>query len=576
MDVLTIADKFIVLRGTKDAETKYRKEVSKRIIEKFGKGPFVTEIIAEILIFCQQYFISEFEAICQEEKSYLFFKDVFWLHENAAELRRSEHFHTLPEGLDKAYIGGYRRVLKMILEQGCVVEMVTGEKRNELFKKRSFEVLNNLLFLGEMIYRFGESIAEQKMVEDITDITFDSHNLYHLERRHHYESIFAHITKELEKTKDDFIIDPAGETDFKDAVLRSTGIDYDKLKEVIYILYVHFELEPGDCLSASRDNFIKDICSHTTLAPAVVEEFLSGLTLTKENKLSITELIRRPHSLNRYLYRPLLLWSINGKPFYILGLHSLFEAENSLVLNAIPWGKFPQEWEQWPTFKEYVDRKKDAHDKWLDDKVEEIIKDCQLMYDRKVVKLTTKKTSYKITGKNLGEIDFLIISPVTKKILVTECKHLVGRYDMVNWQQDFEHFTKDGKTLSYNSRIKEKVKWLQQNMDVLEQHFQRKYEDPSLNLKDYTVEGIFIINTPTFYMYNADFRIYTFHHLRDVLLGEYEDPTFLIWIDGDEHLTSYSIKYPYFRKPKMLYYEYDDDDEEVDKYGYPIKKTPET
>jgi hypothetical protein len=313
MNVFTIADKFIVLKGTKDAEPKYRTEISKRMIEKFGKGPFPTEIIIDILIFCQQYFISEFEAICQKEKSYLFFKDVLWLHESASELRRSEHFHSLAEGLDKAYIGGYRRVLKMILEQGCALEMLSGEKRDEAFKKRSFEILNDLFFLGEMIYRFSESIAEQKMVEDITDISFDSNNLYHLERRHHYECIFHHITNELEKTKDDFVIDAAGEADFKNAVLSATGIDYDKLKETIYILYIKFNLEPGDCAAVSRDNFIRDIANHTELDPAIIEEFLSGLTLNRENRLTIAELVRRPHSLNRFLYRPFLLWGVNGK-----------------------------------------------------------------------------------------------------------------------------------------------------------------------------------------------------------------------------------------------------------------------
>lgn len=65
---------------------------------------------------------------------------------------------------------------------------------------------------------------------------------------------------------------------------------------------------------------------------------------------------------------------------------------------------------------------------------------------------------------------------------------------------------KDG----YNIRIKGKVEWMRQHLLLLEEHFQYKYPEASISLEGYTVEGIFFINTPTFYMYNSDFRIYTF------------------------------------------------------------------
>lgn len=560
MNVFDVAGKYTVLRGNKTAEPKYRIELSARIVNEFGKGPFATEAIPQILTFCQNYYIAKFEDLCFKETSYTYYKEIMWLHEQAAQLRRSEHFHLLPAGLDKAYIGGYRRILKMILEQGCTVKMITGEKRDENFRNRMSHILNDLLYLGEMIFRFTESIAEQAMVEDMTDITFDANNLYHLERRHHYEFVFEHITNELEKAKDDFIIDTNGHTDFKQAILQCFNIDYDKFIEVIHILHIHFKLEPGDCFSASKDNFIKDVANHAGKDEKTIQQFLSGLTLCQQNRMPISTLIYKPYSLNRFLYRPFLIWMINSKPFYVLGLYSLDEAENSLILNAIPWGKYPDEWANNQSFKLHVDRKKDEHDKWLDNRVEKIIKETELMYDRNVKKLMAKGKSVPITGKNLGEIDFLIISPVTRKILVTECKHLLGRYDMVNWRQDYEHFTKDGKTLSYNSRLKGKVQWLNENFDILEQHFQLKYKNSTLSLKGYTIEGVFVINTPTFYMYNSDFRIYTYHHFKDVLLGAYVDPTFTAWVEKEEGSIQYFIKYPYLRKPNLLYFELLDED----------------
>jgi len=117
-----------------------------------------------------------------------------------------------------------------------------------------------------------------------------------------------------------------------------------------------------------------------------------------------------------------------------------------------------------------------------------------------------------------------------------------------------------------------KTKWLTENKSILEEHLKLKFNKPQLSLFDYTIEGIFFINTPTFYMYNSDLRIYTFGQVIDVITGKHVDPIFSCFVDEDDRSIFYSVKYPYFRKPKMIFYEDDDMDCEVDKYGYPIKK----
>jgi hypothetical protein len=572
MRIFKITDNLGIVRGSKEAEPRYRKEISSFIIDRFGKGPFTPETVKEILIFCQDYYIKQFEKVCQNERSYTFYKTILKWHEQAAQIRRSEHFQKLPDGLDKRYFSGYRRILKMILEQGCLINMVSGEKEDADFRKRISLLMDDLLYLGQMIYEFGESVAEQDMIEDISDITFDANDLYLQRRRHHYDFIFEHIAKEAEKSRDEFVIDKNALADFNTALQGSFGIDYDKIVELLHRLFIHLQLEPGDCLSANKENFLKDATNHTGVAEDMLKKFFAGLTINRDNKMPISELVRRPHSINRYLYRPLLQWTVNDKPFYVMGLFGWDEAQNGLLLNSIPWGKFPTEWEGNSTFKTYVDRKRDEHDKWLDDEVEEIIVSESLRYDRGVEKLSTAKVSYSLVKLGIGEIDFLVICPAIKKVLVTECKHLLGRYDMVNWKNDHDHFTVDGKTKSYNNRLKCKVDWLLQHKKILEEHFQLKYNDATFSLEDYAIEGIFIINTPTFYMYNSRFRIYTYHHLKDIVTGVYVDPTFSLLVEGDDYTASYFVKHPYLQKPKMLYYEVEDEDCEVDKYGFPIKK----
>jgi len=60
------------------------------------------------------------------------------------------------------------------------------------------------------------------------------------------------------------------------------------------------------------------------------------------------------------------------------------------------------------------------------------------------------------------------LSAATKKIFVTEWKHLQGRYDMINWKNDSAHFTTDGKDKSYNSKLKAKVEWVISNKRIVE------------------------------------------------------------------------------------------------------------
>jgi hypothetical protein len=571
MKVFEIEPELIILKGTKEAEPKYRKEISSLIIEKFGRGPFSTEVTTQILYFCQSYYISQFEKRIGAERSYTFFKEVFIMNEMAANLRRSSHFNSLPEGLDKAYIAGYRRILKMILESGCDINMVTGEKRDPLFINRIKPLMNDLLYLGQMIGSFTESSAEQKMVEDISDISFDENDLYNQARKPYYENVFERIVEDMEAMPDDFVIDLKGQADYNVAVEKSFGFNAGKIQEVLAILHHNFQLELPCCLSADRDGFIRDSATHAGVAVEIMEEYLAGLALHRGNKMSLSELVRHPHSIHRFLYRPILIWNINGKDFCVCGIYSFDEAENSLLLNAIPWGKFPKEWSHLKDFTKYVNEKKEQHDKWLDDEVEKIIKKAGLLYERGVKKIHTKEKSFSITGKGLGEIDFLIICPATKTLMVTECKHLLGRYDMVNWKHDYDHFTVDGKDLSYNNRLTNKLIWIKENARFVQEHFQRKFNDTSIDILDYKVEGAFVINTPTFYMHNAVHRIYTYHRFDDVLTGHHQDKIFPIPIETDDEVILYKIGYPYFQKPNLYYFHSGDEDADVDKYGDPIE-----
>lgn len=133
--------------------------------------------------------------------------------------------------------------------------------------------------------------------------------------------------------------------------------------------------------------------------------------------------------------------------------------------------------------------------------------------------------------------------------MIADCKHLLTRYDAANQKNDFNAFTKGDK--SYNKTIANKVNWFKKNQHLLTEHFSNKF-NKNVDIDDFTVEGIFVINTPTLYMYNAEYRIYTLSQLPEVLDGSYADPVFLVHIDNEESETLINVKYPYFRKPAYV------------------------
>ena len=269
----------------------------------------------------------------------------------------------------------------------------------------------------------------------------------------------------------------------------------------------------------------------------------NGLTLHSNNKLSLYDLACKPHSMNRYLYRPILIWNIEGEDFAIIGINGFKESIMQLVTNCIPWGKAPVEWMQNRCFKAYVHSKEDAHDKWLDDDVEDRVKKEKLPYYRNLTTLTTKDGMLSLNIQDVGEIDFIVIAHDHNKIYVADCKHLQGRYDMMSQRNDFSNFRREK---GYDEQIQKKLKFVREHLKELDYHNKRIFGEEQPDITEYDIEGIFIINTPTFYMFNSDYRIYTVNDIIDVFLQRFVNPEYTIVVEDGIIL---HIKYPYFQKP---------------------------
>ncbi|WP_281778075.1 hypothetical protein [Croceibacter atlanticus] len=562
MSVHKVKGEYLIYKAKKSSEMKFRKELSRELIENFENKIYTSEEVTEVLKYSIEYFTTKFESICRAETSIRFYQHIFKFHDQATQASYDDPHKDLSPEISIGYLATYRRILKLIMEMGCEIKMHNREKTNAAFKLRFQDKLSDLIYLGEMIFTCGSLYAEQSMIEDVADIVYDINNLFSFTRRHHYDHIFKHFDTYARENLGDSVLDDSGLSGFEDlkaAINRCLGIEYGNVGHLIASIHKMNEPKGGDMVGVEWKTLPYNMETMYGVDLEMAKTFFSGLTLNKSNKMSVLDCAVKQYALNRYLYRPIVIWNVEGEDYAFFSKYSWMETFFQLSSNAIPWGKASQEWKSNKCLNKYINKKQDDHDRWLDDSVEEKLIANHLMYDRNAKKLKHKSGVTSFDIKDLGEIDFIIVSEALKKVLIVDCKHLVGRYDIPSQRNDYNAFTKGKKP--YNETIARKVEWFKSNKDILCEHFELKYK-VDLDLTDYQIEGVFFINTPTLYMYNSEFRIYTIHQVENVVFGNHQDPIFEIIIDEGDHTRFLSVNYPYFQKPKYLRFDFFDDEED--------------
>ncbi len=540
------SNNIIIIKPSPDLEQKYCKELSHLILKNFGRPYYPENKVKEILSYSLKFYVRKFKSLIDQTKYYEFYRQVFLLNEMAASFKMGSKNSDFNEEINTEYLAKYRRILKMILEQACSLQLHKSTLPNKEFKPILFTTISELLILGEKIYDCSASYAEHSLIEDPNNISFDENDLYILSRRHHYEDGFRKIVNMEQWGVNNWVIDPNGEMDFDKILNKVFGFSYGKFNELIIKLFIYNNWRVRDIAIFQKEHFINICVEYLKTTKEIAKQFIEGLVLTNKNKLSIQMLATHPHTYDRMLHRPFLEWNIDGQEYYLFGRFSLFEAISSIQFNAIPWEKAPSEWLVNKDFKNYVITKKELHDKWLDDAVENKIKMTDCLYEKSVKTIKTKEKYIRLDNKVCGEIDFIVINKKTKIIFLLECKHLIARSDMANWKQDLASFTTNKK--AYNKTLQKKINWAKHNLAELESHFQHKERDCNLSLLNYKVKGVFVINTPTFYMYNSDLRIYVYHDIDKVLTGEYHDKIYSLYSIGEKVDSHILIKFPYFKR----------------------------
>lgn len=429
------------------------KSLSDYLINKYGKEEFTDAIEVEaILLDAFQYLVNQFRNILLAEKRFSFFLYVYWLHEQSVKVYLKTLGGYELEGIKANEFALNRRILKLIAEQGCDIDFEWGKFPNGQEVLEMDVKIEELLYLGTWMYSIADMIAYQKMVEECKKIEFDEDDMLVVDWQYHYGEAYKELFPQLVEDYQKGTFDEQAVAELKTAIEQCFDIDYNYAGGIIFEIQRHHNADNPTLQTIQPHVLPLNLVNYSKCSQATAESFYNGLTINRQNKLSIEDAILKPHSVRRYMFRPILIYMIGGEDRALVGREKFAESVMVLGTNAIHWNAVPEEWLSNKCFRKFVDKKAREHDRILEDKIEAILKEKGLLYTRNI------KSFKQFSGDNLridnptcGEIDYIVVNLSIKKIFIADSKYNRVRYEAVGFRMDYSNFIK-----TYESQLERK------------------------------------------------------------------------------------------------------------------------
>ena len=498
---------FCIITPNKFYEHDYRSKLSKILLKKYGDD--ITSETQNALLDCHKFFTQEFSKVTLAIQDRMFYFFVFNLHEQSSEISYLRSVDRIELPVDKRYFAQYRRILKLILQESLKTEITENIEPSELWIKDTVSKLEELIFLGIFALDMVNVISENKFTGGSVGIRFQS-GLYNIFTRSEWDGFFSLFFEDYDEQIDNSIVD-TGLQEVFDAALRSEfNLDLEQLSIIL-----------GDVANRLYNQYPPRFCTVSELISIFkaesdspyIADFISGLMLDRSNVAETGSGIYSAYNGNRLLHRPLLRIDIGETPCVLFDKFSFIESLNTLFQNTLTHGKSPKEWLGIPPIKKVMGKLVEGHKDILEDPVEIQLKEMKLQYDRNVKTLKALNPFYNTSiNDNPGEIDFIFI--IGDRIYIADCKNLTKRYEMHGFYQDLQKFA------AYEDKMFQKLNFLNQNLDKFEAHLRIVTHNSSLNINDYKIAGVFIVNTPTLYAVNSKYKIYSFHNFTLLIQGD--------------------------------------------------------
>lgn len=526
-------EQYTIVTPNKSFEPSYREKLSGALLEKYGSQISNGKVI-DALLDCHDFFISEFIRALDPVRDMMFYLLVFNLHEQTAKLSYLRSVEKAEIPLDGTYFAQYRRILKMILQQSCSVEISQNIYPSEKWKDLTLKKLEELIFLGTFALDIANAISEQKLTGASIQITF--HNgLYVLGHPPEWDGFFGLFYEDYEEQVDGSIHDETLQVRFDKAIKAEFKID---LTELGFILAsVAKRLYNYDPPRICMITELVDIFKSETNSP-YIKTFIDGLILKKVNVASLKSGILSPYNGDRLIHRPLLRIDLDKIPCILFDQYTFLESMNTLFQNQITHGKLSKEWRAIPAIKSVWQELVAYHKDILENPVEKLLLDKKVPHERNVKTLKSINQHKNLSiDKTPGEIDFIFI--LGSVIYLADCKNLTKRYEMHGYYQDVSKFD------PYIKKMSEKIAFMYKNIDRLETHLRIISDDNTFDINGFEIRGVFIVNTPTLYSINASFRIYSFYNFELLIDGDdvFEDTISVPDIEKTEISWPYTDNY---------------------------------
>ncbi|KFF03883.1 hypothetical protein [Chryseobacterium luteum] len=520
----------------------YWKELSYLLKEKFFQTEVEiidTKTVSEILKFSFTFFCEKLEEKIQSENRFSFYLFCHNIHEDSIDLHQKQ-IEGYQLSINEEKFAGSRRILKIILEQSTKYDLKGAPNFFMEMKEYTLEYctfLEELIYIGEWAFISSEFLARAQLFPKAIGIKYEEQDKEIAFLTYQpYPVLFSYIFNDLPKHNSEVAISDCIHY-FKALVEDKYSIKYDDL---CYFVAVNLQ-KPENRLGITLfPEIIKNIKANTSVDHTFLDSFYTGLTITKHNALSIEECFYKNQDIYRHMYRPILEYNIDDKQYHIVGANKWMESLSQLSTNCFPFGIFPPEWKINNDLKKFIEKVDNTHDKVLQDPVANIIESKKFPYEIDIKSFQTIKNQFINIDNTIGDIDILFLDLNNRKIYVSECKHNRSRFDYNNWKRDYSNFKE-----KYEKQLQRKVDWAEKNVDVIQNHFKFRKNDPiDIDLNHFEVVGIFVINAPTIYMYNSPFKCYTIHDFARFLNDEDPYPDFNITSEDTERM--FTIEHPYF------------------------------
>lgn len=518
----------------------YWKELSHLMVAKYGQTTIDDfEKVNDCLNDCFLYFIKKFEDIILNIYNFKFYCYIFRLHEDSLKLMLKEREGSLKlfEMIQEPHFAVYRRVLKIVLEQGCNNEINWGTIDDALRVKFD-ENVQRLFYIGMWLYNISDSIAYHRMLDGAYIITFEDNEII-INWKNNFGSLKNHLLSHFSKAYETGVVDDAGVVELREKMEECYQIEFDMTFGLPFYLKKHFSENPCQTIEPYVLPInLKSIFNHVKDEDAV--NIFRGLSISRDNCLSLTETILKPYSTERFLYRPFLIYNINNEQRLLTSEDKFSESIYVLATNAVQWNTLNPEWAENKCMQKYISQKGNEHDKLLEDRIEENLNENNNLFARNIKSLkTSSNNNVNIDNSDCGEIDFIIIDECRKEIIVADAKYNKARYEAIGYRQDYTNFVK-----KYEPQLQKKVDWVKNNVSIVNQHFAKISDKQNIDIVSYNVVGLFLINTPTFYMFCGKYTTIDIDNFQHYIKGRNIYPDITLTLENGEQII---FTYPYFK-----------------------------